>query len=160
MDSIALPSASLPATTMAVAATTVAVIIAITVTALASSSTIPIAASTTSAAVAVSALAATATLAASTTSFAAANLSAASAAACREAEVGDEGVLLPRPPPDRRPSTRTCNALLAALLSLGEIGSASRLLSLMEGGLAGRPNAYSLSLMMSGFSRSGMPSES
>ena len=34
--------------------------------------------------------------------------------------------LLPRPPPDRRPSTRTCNALLAALLSLGEIGAATK----------------------------------
>lgn len=54
-----------------------------------------------------------------------------------------------------RPSTRTCNALLSALVSLGEAKAAVRVLALMEGGAAAPPNAYSLCLAMIGLGQDG-----
>ena len=54
-----------------------------------------------------------------------------------------------------RPSTRTCNALLSALVSLGEAKAAVRVLALMEGGAAQPPNAYSLCLAMIGLGQDG-----
>lgn len=50
-----------------------------------------------------------------------------------------------------RLDVRTCNALLAALASSGEMASAERVLSAMDAGLAHAPNAYTLCIMMRGF---------
>ena len=44
--------------------------------------------------------------------------------------------------------TRTCNALLSALVALGELSSATRVLQAMDAGAAEPPNAYTLCIMM------------
>ena len=65
---------------------------------------------------------------------------------CAAEEGGDGAAAGGRPP--LRTDTRTCNALLAALVSSGETASAERVLSAMERGAAEPPNAYSLCIMM------------
>lgn len=50
-----------------------------------------------------------------------------------------------------RLDVRTCNALLAALATSGELPSAERVLQVMDSGLAHAPNSHTLCIMMRGF---------
>jgi len=50
-----------------------------------------------------------------------------------------------------RLDVRTCNALLAALATSGELPSAERVLQVMDSGLTHAPNAHTLCIMMRGF---------
>jgi pentatricopeptide repeat protein len=55
-----------------------------------------------------------------------------------------------------RVPVRTCNALLSALVSLGELSLASRALASMESSPSSdKPNAYSLSILLAAHGRAG-----